>query len=147
MSQPRYTREAVNVSHATTAVSTRLARRIEREARALRRHLRRARDGDVEGVHQARVASRRLREMLPLAGLAAPDEVRALTRVVRRVGRLFGPVREIDVSRAIWDAQARDGDWPPAVVAALERHAVAERAHSTQAIADAGLHVAGTEVR
>jgi CHAD domain-containing protein len=58
-----------------------------------------AQEGDETSVHQARVASRRLREALPVLGTRA-DEA-ALDRVqkrVRRITRALGPVRELDVT-------------------------------------------------
>lgn len=58
-----------------------------------------AQAGDEMSVHQARVASRRLREVLPVLGARA--KVNALDRVdrrVRRITRALGPVREIDVT-------------------------------------------------
>lgn len=60
--------------------------------------------GDVEGVHRARVASRRLREVLPpLAGVLPADAVREARVDVRRVTRALGPVRELDVALALFD--------------------------------------------
>jgi len=56
-------------------------------------------DGDETSVHQARVASRRLREALPVLGTRA--DVDALDRAqkrVRRITRALGPVRELDVT-------------------------------------------------
>ena len=58
-----------------------------------------AQEGDESSVHQARVASRRLREALPVLGTRADEE--ALDRVqkrVRRITRALGPVRELDVT-------------------------------------------------
>lgn len=58
-----------------------------------------AQEGDETSVHQARVASRRLREALPVVGVSADAE--ALDRAERRVRRLtraLGPVRELDVT-------------------------------------------------
>jgi CHAD domain-containing protein len=56
-------------------------------------------DGDETSVHQARVASRRLREALPVLGTRADGEAldRAQKRV-RRITRALGPVRELDVT-------------------------------------------------
>jgi CHAD domain-containing protein len=52
--------------------------------------------GDVEALHRTRVASRRLREVLPL--LALDHEVtRTLSRRLRKVTRRLGTVRELDV--------------------------------------------------
>jgi CHAD domain-containing protein len=58
-----------------------------------------AQEGDETSVHQARVASRRLREALPVLGARADED--ALDRVqkrVRRITRALGPVRELDVT-------------------------------------------------
>jgi CHAD domain-containing protein len=58
-----------------------------------------AQAGDVRSVHQARVATRRLREALPV--LRKTLDAHALDRArhqVRRMTRALGPVRELDVS-------------------------------------------------
>lgn len=58
-----------------------------------------AQAGDMRSVHQARVATRRLREALPV--LSASVSTRSLSRVrrqVRRMTRALGPVRELDVA-------------------------------------------------
>src|SRR5262245_20241520 len=52
--------------------------------------------GDTGGVHQARVASRRLREVIPVVGGPLALVARA-KREVRGVTRALGPVRELDV--------------------------------------------------
>jgi CHAD domain-containing protein len=61
-----------------------------------------AQDGDETSVHQARVASRRLREALPVLGATANENAldRARTRV-RRITRALGPVRELDVTLSL----------------------------------------------
>lgn len=67
-----------------------------------------AQAGDTRSVHQARVATRRLREALPV--LRASVDGAALTRVrrqVRKMTRALGPVREIDVSLAHLDELAQ----------------------------------------
>lgn len=91
------------------------------------------RDGDVEAVHQGRVVTRRLRELIPLTGQADDPAVVAALRVVKRAGRALGRVRELDVLRAlIADEEQR---WPQAApeFAALRagltrRHEAAQRA-------------------
>jgi CHAD domain-containing protein len=63
-----------------------------------------AQAGDMRSVHQARVATRRLREALPVLGASANHHT--LTRVrrqVRRMTRALGPVRELDVALAHLD--------------------------------------------
>ena len=55
--------------------------------------------GDVTSVHRARVASRRLREVLPvLAEAAGSDALDRGGKQVRRITRALGPVRELDVA-------------------------------------------------
>jgi CHAD domain-containing protein len=58
-----------------------------------------AQAGDHLSVHQARVASRRLREALPLLGVRADaDALDRADKRVRRITRALGPVRELDVT-------------------------------------------------
>src|SRR5712692_3990282 len=51
---------------------------------------------DVRALHQARVASRRLRELLPMLHLE-PDTTRKISRRLRKVTTRLGTVRELDV--------------------------------------------------
>jgi CHAD domain-containing protein len=57
------------------------------------------RDGNAGAVHDARIATRRLRALLPiaLASLAEPQRDAAAT-TLRRIGRTLGAVRDVDVS-------------------------------------------------
>jgi len=52
--------------------------------------------GNVRALHRARVASRRLRELLPMLQLE-PSRARKLSRRLRRVTMRLGAVRELDV--------------------------------------------------
>jgi CHAD domain-containing protein len=52
--------------------------------------------GSVEAVHHTRVASRRLRELLPLLQLDA-ETARKLSRRLKRITNALGVVRELDV--------------------------------------------------
>jgi CHAD domain-containing protein len=81
-------------------------------------------EGDVASVHQARVASRRLRSALPVIGVRADADAldRALRRV-RRITRALGPVRELDVVLGLLDEfQTEDAATTRAI--ALVREAV-----------------------
>lgn len=115
------------MGHAITAVAARLTRRLQKEAGTLQKRLGGARAGDVEGVHQARVSSRRLREMLALASTVAGRDVRPARRTVRHVARALGPIRELDVARLVWHEPDPPDRWPPIVVARLDRLAAADR--------------------
>jgi CHAD domain-containing protein len=66
-------------------------------------HLPAVRRAEPEGVHQARVATRRLREGLPLVAISHPDAATSLRRIVRRIGRELGRVRELDIMVAQLD--------------------------------------------
>jgi len=81
---------------------------LERQARAFGGHLPGAIEGEVEPVHQCRVATRRLRELLPLCEceLSAGIASRARRRL-RRVGGAMGPVREVDVALELADELAQ----------------------------------------
>ena len=58
-----------------------------------------AQAGDEISVHQARVASRRLREALPVLGARADEaQLDRVQKRVRRITRALGPVRELDVT-------------------------------------------------
>lgn len=66
---------------------------------ALRRNVGGARRGTVEGVHQARVATRRLREAVPVAAVGLSGvRKRRLQRELRTMTRALGGVRECDVA-------------------------------------------------
>ena len=85
-----------------------------------------ARDAEVEGVHIARVATRRMREALPLFAAGAPEDVDRITRLVRRAGRRLGRVRELDVMDA--DLARRELRLPAALDAiGVARRALADR--------------------
>jgi CHAD domain-containing protein len=61
-----------------------------------------AQAGDETSVHQARVASRRLREALPVLGARADmDAIDRAGKRVRRITRALGPVRELDVTLSL----------------------------------------------
>jgi CHAD domain-containing protein len=78
-----------------------LVRVLRRRLRALTRHVPRALDEAPRSLHRARVASRRLREVVPVAATAlAGVKPAKARRVLRRVTRALGPVRETDVALA-----------------------------------------------
>ncbi|HYB95707.1 MAG TPA: CHAD domain-containing protein [Vicinamibacterales bacterium] len=85
-----------------------------------------AQAGDELSVHQARVASRRLREALPVLSTTANGV--ALARVqnrVRRITRALGPVRELDVTLSLLAELESKGAAPKRAIARV-RSAVAE---------------------
>jgi CHAD domain-containing protein len=64
--------------------------------------------GDVGGLHRARVASRRLRELLPMLQLDS-DKSRKLGRRLKKVTSHLGTVRELDVLLLLIDEQQVTG--------------------------------------
>jgi CHAD domain-containing protein len=52
--------------------------------------------GDIRSLHRIRIASRRLREVVPILQLEAPV-TKKLARKLRRVTRRLGSIRELDV--------------------------------------------------
>jgi CHAD domain-containing protein len=87
-----------------------------------------AQEGDEISVHQARVASRRLREALPVLGISADDAAldRAARRV-RRITRALGPVRELDVTLALLAELDEKGAAPRRAVARIRAAVIEER--------------------
>ena len=71
---------------------------LQQQLSALQDHTPALFDGSVEGVHDARIATRRIRELLPLAGeWHSPKAVDRLHQGFRAIGRALGEVRDADV--------------------------------------------------
>jgi CHAD domain-containing protein len=92
---------------------------------ALGRSLPPARNGDVNGVHHARVATRRLREALPV--VVSGKMARKLKKRMQRLTRALGPVRELDVALITLDELAESGDVPQGGIARLREVIADER--------------------
>lgn len=125
----------VGSQHLTQA----MAEQVQRFAHALGR----ARRGDPGGVHQARVASRRIREILPLvetwelAGEAESHRRRRRGKDVRRVAAALGAVRELDVTMGLLAAASTRHAWHPAVVAEVRAALETDRASRLDDLLDA----------
>jgi CHAD domain-containing protein len=105
-----------------------LVRLLERRTRALKRHLAAAVKGDGIGVHQARVASRRLREAVPVLseGLHGAKAGKA-TRKIRRLTRALGAVRELDVTLHLIDELGAKPGVPRPALAEVRAHVIEAR--------------------
>ena len=105
-----------------------LVRLLERRTRALRRQLSAAIAGKDVGVHQARVASRRLREALPVltAGLEHTKAGKA-QRKIRKLTRALGTVRELDVTLHLIDELAERPAVPRAALAEVRALVIEDR--------------------
>lgn len=121
-SLPRSGRHPTTARPLAPVTTTLLARR----TRELERHLPLAVAGDDTGVHQARVASRRLREALPVLA-AGLTRGRKAGRKIRRVTRALGIVREMDVTMAILDELTQRADVPRGALEDVRTHVLAER--------------------
>ena len=73
-------------------------------------------EGDVRALHRTRVASRRLREVLPVLQLD-PDVARKLGRRLRKITDRLGTVREFDVLLGVIDELKNVGRYPRAALA------------------------------
>lgn len=110
-------------------------RLLHRSASALKKHLPSAISGDDTGVHQARVASRRLREAVPVlsTGLRGSKAGKA-RRKIRRLTQALGTVRELDVTLSLLDELAQMDGVPRAAVEAVRGRVLAERDEGRQAM-------------
>lgn len=79
--------------------------------------------GDAAALHRARVASRRLRELLPLLA-SAPGKAR---RRVRTLTQALGRVRELDVALQLLETDELAGATPQTVMVEARRHLLEER--------------------
>jgi CHAD domain-containing protein len=121
----------------------RLTQAMAEQVRRFAHALGRARRGEARGVHQARVASRRIREILPLVEtweLSGEDEShrrRRRGKDVRRVAAALGAVRELDVTLDLLSAASTRHTWPPVVVAEVRAGIEADRASRVEDLLDA----------
>jgi CHAD domain-containing protein len=87
-----------------------------------------AQAGDEGSVHQARVASRRLRQALPVLGTRADaDALDRAGRRVRRITRALGPVRELDVTLLLLAELEGRGAAPARAIARVRAAVTEER--------------------
>jgi CHAD domain-containing protein len=80
----------------TMAVSATRSELLKKRVDQFTRVLKAVEKGDVRGLHQARVSSRRMRELIPMLQLER-SETRKLGRRLRKVTTRLGTVRELDV--------------------------------------------------
>jgi CHAD domain-containing protein len=85
--------------------------------------------GEHNGVHQARVATRRLREAVPVltAGVKGGGKTARAKRKIRRLTRALGVVRELDVTMRILDELARRPGIPRNALEDVRAHVLSER--------------------
>jgi len=101
-----------------------LASLLDQQASVLRTQLDGVYDGAVDAVHEARVATRRIRELLALVPVVpGRDREDEAARGYKRIGRALGKVRDIDVQLAL--IQNLEGHAPqtaPSLVLVRQNH-------------------------
>jgi CHAD domain-containing protein len=95
---------------------------------------RRIHEGDVEAVHRTRVASRRLREFVPLLGLDH-DTSEKLSQQLTKVTRRLGKVRELDVLSLEVDQLSCDGAYSAPALREMSADVAHERASAREHLA------------
>lgn len=106
---------------------TSLAALLLDRAKDLARHMAGAIKGDRTSVHQGRVASRRLRESLPVAGRGAGQAARRARRSFREITRALGPVRELDVALGHLEDGLEGARIPRIAIERVRAHVLTER--------------------
>jgi CHAD domain-containing protein len=99
-----------------------LTARLERFSRALPG----VETRDIRAVHRTRVASRRLRELLPILQLEG-DAARKLRHQLRKVSRKLGSVREADVMLLLIEELHESGRFPESALRLVRENVVVER--------------------
>jgi CHAD domain-containing protein len=124
-----------------------LVRLVDRRARALRRHLAAAVAGKEAGVHQARVASRRLREALPVLteGLSHTKSGKAQRKIARLTAAL-GEVRELDVTLLLIDELTERPHMPAAALSEVRAQVIEAREQRRHAMLKRLGHVDTTKL-
>jgi CHAD domain-containing protein len=113
---------------------------LARRARALHRYLPAAIAGDDAGVHQARVASRRLREAVPVLTNGLKHSGKAC-RKIRRLTRALGTVRELDVSLHLLDELSASDELSRPALQDVRLHVIEERDRRREAMLGRLAHV------
>lgn len=90
--------------------------------------------GDVDALHRTRVATRRLREVLPLLGLEGAD-VRRARRRLKKVTRQLGAVRELDALALMIHELSQDVRYSPTALKQMRTAVEEARAAAAEQMA------------
>lgn len=114
--------------HPTMTVQRSRDRLWRKRIAAVERFWNEARAGDPTAVHQLRVASRRIRETLPLMSDGErPHRVERIRRKVRMLTRTLGPIRERDVSLLLLAGLEQEHPEDRAAIASIREAIANER--------------------
>ena len=115
------------MTYRNTLVPRGLPASLDRVIAAFLSNLGPARQGRASGVHDARVASRRLREFLRAVSPVPAHDIRSVRRAIRRMARALGQVREIDVSLELIGTHPVAAGWSRTMRARVQRECALER--------------------
>ena len=84
--------------------------------------------GRTGGLHKTRVASRRIREALPIVGVtASPAKVKKLNKKMRALTRSLGPIRELDVELNLLEDKSKTDGVPGRAIEMVRREVASRR--------------------
>jgi CHAD domain-containing protein len=93
--------------------------------------------GHTAGLHKTRVASRRIREALPIVAAAAPPaKVKKLSRKMRAITRALGPIRELDVEIGLLEDKSKTEGAPGRALEMVRLEAASSRQALSDELAD-----------
>ena len=93
--------------------------------------------GRTAGLHKTRVASRRIREALPIVGATAPPaKVKKLSKKMRALTRSLGPIRELDVELGILEDKSKTEGVPGRAIEMVRREVASRRQALREELAD-----------
>jgi CHAD domain-containing protein len=99
--------------------------------RLIRQHWNAVRDGDAESIHQARIATRRARAALKIVDRKETDRL----ELCRRLGRMLGAVREVDITREIFQGLSTRLPSASCAIAAVSRRVDSDRQEARRKLA------------
>ena len=88
-------------------------------------------EGDVRALHRTRVASRRLREVLPVVQIDS-EVVQKLRRRLRKITERLGTVREFDVLLGVIDELKEAGRYPKAALTRVSANIAEDRSYARE---------------
>jgi len=94
-------------------------------------------NGQTGALHKTRVASRRIREALPIVAASAPPaKVKKLNKKMCAQTRSLGPIRELDVELDMLEDESKTDGVPGRAIEMVRREAAARRQALRQELAD-----------